>query len=397
VIHNNKPIFIFCKFEELLRRFLFISGAHAAALFITLKTNITRHFYSLHSAYICWLLLSLIFMATVAGAKSEKNYIYGLFDSKFLTEGFRQDLRKGIVLAIDEEKSTEKNHEIIFDYGGDEFSSHVHKQHLSSVAAIGVGEADGFADMDLGLYGLFEAETKIESGDFFNLVLSLEYKQPSWERVISNIYKANKIVLLIEDMEFADKNLARIEKELKNAGISLVTYMIPSSNNLAIKSAVMQLRKHEFDLILVINEFNKSMKFINMAERLGVNAPILFLSLDVSKADKNWFYFPSPYDKRAKIGQQYLKAIDQLSGINKGLVSNFDTKLQPGIGSYIGYIWTKAVIEMSKKVDGKLNSKSIINAAKKYRSIAYGDLTVYFENHIEHNSKFKKVLLQEFK
>lgn len=345
-----------------------------------------------------WLLFAFIFIALKASAHQEKSYICGLFDNKFLTEGFRQDLRRGIMLAIDEIKSNDKIPGRLFDYGSDEFSSHPqHKSPHTSVAAIGAGAANGFTDMDSGLYGLFETETPIGSDNFFNLPVVLEYKQSSWEKVIGNIYQANKIVLLVEDIDFVDKHFLKIEKDLKAAGVSIVTYVIPSSNNLAIKSAVIQLKKHEFDLILVINEFNKSMKFINMAERLGVKVPILFLALEMSKPDKNWLFFPSPYDTHSKIGQQYLQAIDLFSGKNKGLMNNFDTKLQPGIASYIGYIWTKAVIEMAKKVDGKLTGVSLINAAKKYRSIAFDDLIVKFEHNIERKSKFRKVMLREYK
>jgi len=329
-------------------------------------------------------------------ATAERTPFAGLFDNSFLTESFAQDAKNGVILAFDEEKRNSSSSTRSFDLINENFTSPARSN--KAVATIGIASLDHLNGFKTSLFGLFSSTKKTAGVDFFNLSFSVDYGHLSWDKVISNTYKAKKIVLLIEDMEFVDNHLAKLEKTLAAADVKMVTYLIPSSNNLAIKNAVTHLKKHEFDLILTVNEFNRSMKFINMARRLGVDVPVLFLSTEPSsKNSKNYSFFPSPYDSRSLIAQQYTKALDLFSGKNKGLIKSFENKLQPSIGSYIGYILARSVIGMGQKVTGEITSENLAGKAVETKTIAFDTLKISFgHNFIDPKDSFRSILLREF-
>jgi hypothetical protein len=349
--------------------------------------------------------LGLIFLCIIcsnwhANAKPQEHLIYSFADHNISNEALRQEFGKGIILAFEEHMSESKNKNSVIAYGGDAQTAHT-KTHFANKAlgVLGIGQLPSSICRKATCYGIFNEKGHTKNANFFNISMHMDYNSTDWASAIHSVYKAKNIALLIEDMNFFDKHYNRIAQHLKSFGIDIATHIIPSSNNLAIKSSVTQLKKHDFDLILVVNEFNKSMKFLHMAERLGVNAPILMLSLNVQdKTNKNWFFFPSPYDKRTDIAAAYLKALDAFSGKGQPLLHRFETKLQPSIASYIGYIAAKALIQVAKSIPNQINPAHFAKTIEKDAIMHFDHLVVKFErNGINKQDTFKKILAHEYR
>jgi len=334
----------------------------------------------------------------------EKVEFLSILDTHFISEEFASEANKGMSLAINEMKhkpegSPTKQY-LLFN---DDLIIHPSHRinHPQAAAAVGFAKLNKVLDSQISTLGLFEDEIKEspKNVNIVNLLISLDYKQNSWVQVISSIYKAKKIVLLAESMDFIDKHLPGLETELKAAKIEIESYVIPSSNNLAIKNAIMKLKKNEFDLILTINSFNKSFKFINMARRLGINVPVLFLSsLDNDTNKEKWHLIPSPFDTKSELSQNYLNAIDGQFKDSNPLTSSFETKIQPSLASFTGYIITKTAVLITENIKGKVTNHSFTETATSLKEVKIGSTLVQLnKNLINQNDLFKHVLIKEYK
>jgi branched-chain amino acid transport system substrate-binding protein len=187
-----------------------------------------------------------------------------------------------------------------------------------------------------------------------------------------------RIGVLYQDDAYGRNGLAGVSRALERRGVEMVgagTYM---RNSTAVKTALLALRQHNPDAIIIIGAYQPSAIFTQWARKLGIKAAIWNVSFVGSDAlaealgaagDGVYITQVVPFPAG--------DTIPLLAEYRKALIAN-DVRAQPSFGSLEGYIAGRLTAEVLVRAGGAPTRESFLAALANAGTFDIGGFPLHY-------------------
>jgi len=169
------------------------------------------------------------------------------------------------------------------------------------------------------------------------------------------------IAILYQDDGYGRAGLAGVQKALEKRGMKLVSEGSYERNTIAVKAALLNIRKGNPEAVIMIGAYKPCAEFIKLARQVKLDAVFMNVSFvgsnalakelgDAGKGVVITQVVPFPEDASVPLVASYQAALKAV-----------DANAQPGFVSLEGYMAGRLVIEALKKVPGEPTRKALLD------------------------------------
>jgi ABC-type branched-subunit amino acid transport system substrate-binding protein len=169
------------------------------------------------------------------------------------------------------------------------------------------------------------------------------------------------IAILYQDDGYGRAGLAGVQKALDKRGMKLVSEGSYERNTVAVKAALLNIRKGNPEAVIMIGAYKPCAEFIKLARQVKLDAVFMNVSFvgsnalakelgDAGKGVVITQVVPFPEDTSVPLVASYQAALKAV-----------DANAQPGFVSLEGYLAGRLVIEALKKVPGEPTRKAVLD------------------------------------
>jgi branched-chain amino acid transport system substrate-binding protein len=183
---------------------------------------------------------------------------------------------------------------------------------------------------------------------------------------------ATKIAIMYQDDAFGQAGLAGVKKALDKRQMQLAGEGTFERNTVAVKAALLSIRKAEPQAVIMISPYKPAAEFIKLARQIKLDATFVNISFVGSDALAKELgaagagvvitqVVPFPKDAAIPVVGRYHASLKASS-----------PDAQPGFVSLEGYLVGRAIAAALEKVDGDLTRQAMIEAVQKAGSLDLG-------------------------
>lgn len=201
------------------------------------------------------------------------------------------------------------------------------------------------------------------------------------EVMVEELTKAkgfSKIAILFQDDGFGRAGLEGINRALAKRNMKLVAEGSFERNTVAVKNALLEIRKGDPEAVVIIGPYKPAAEFIKLARQVKMNATfvnISFVGSDALAAELGaggagvvvTQVVPFPQDTSLALVKRYHEALK---------ASN--PSATPGFISLEGYMTGRVAIAALGKIDGEPTRKALIEAVGKLGAVDLGGMTLNY-------------------
>lgn len=170
------------------------------------------------------------------------------------------------------------------------------------------------------------------------------------------------IAILYQDDGFGRAGLAGVQKALEKRGMQLAAEGKYERNTVAVKSALLDIRKGNPEAVIMVGAYKPCAEFIKLARQIKMDAVFVNISFvgsnalakELGDAGKGVYVtqvVPFPEDASIPLVASYQKALKAAN-----------PSAEPGFVSLEGYMAGRLVIEALGKVSGEPTRKALLDA-----------------------------------
>jgi ABC-type branched-subunit amino acid transport system substrate-binding protein len=200
---------------------------------------------------------------------------------------------------------------------------------------------------------------------------------------------ASKIAIMYQDDAFGQAGLAGVKKALEKRQMQLAGEGTFERNTVAVKGALLSIKKAEPDAVIMISPYKPAAEFIKLAKQIKMNSTFVNISFVGSDALAKELgptgagvvvtqVVPFPKDSSIPVIARYQAALKASA-----------PDAQPGFVSLEGYLVGRAIIAGLEKVEGEPTRASMMGAVRKAGTfdlggfkLSYGETNNRGSNHV---------------
>lgn len=186
------------------------------------------------------------------------------------------------------------------------------------------------------------------------------------------------IAILFQDDGFGRVGLSGVKKALEARGMSLVAEGSYTRNTVAVKSALLDIRKAKPQAVVMVGAYKPLAEFNKLSRKMKMDPTFVTISFVGSKAlaaelgpDGDGVIIsqvvPQPWDTNLPIVAEYQAALSALDGA-----------AEPGFVSLEGYVAGRLVIEGLRKTGADLTREGFMTAMNTLGTVDLGGMTLSF-------------------
>jgi branched-chain amino acid transport system substrate-binding protein len=171
----------------------------------------------------------------------------------------------------------------------------------------------------------------------------------------------NRIAILYQDDAFGRAGLAGVHKALEKRSMQLVAEGTFERNTVAVKSALLSIRKGDPEAVIMVGPYKPCAEFIKLARQIKMDAVYIGISFvgsnalakEVGSAGVGVFVtqvVPFPGDTSLPVVRRYQEALKAV-----------DPSAQPGFVTLEGYVVGRLVIAALEKIPGEPTRKALLD------------------------------------
>src|SRR5260221_9836833 len=175
---------------------------------------------------------------------------------------------------------------------------------------------------------------------------------------------ASKIAIMYQDDAFGQAGLAGVKRALDKRQMQLAGEGTFERNTVAVKAALLSIRKAEPNAVIMISPYKPAAEFIKLAKQIKLNATFVNISFVGSDALAKEVgasgagvvvtqVVPFPQDASIPVVARYQAALKAQTA-----------DAQPGFISFEGYLVGRAVIAALEKIDGEPTRAKLVSAVQ---------------------------------
>lgn len=211
-----------------------------------------------------------------------------------------------------------------------------------------------------------------------NVRATYDAETQAWVDYLVDDLGLTDIAILFQDDGFGRVGLAGVEKALEARGMSLVAEGSYTRNTVAVKSALLDIRKAKPQAIVMVGAYKPLAEFIKLSRKMKMDPTFVTISFVGSKAlaaelgaDGDGVIVsqvvPQPWDTNLAIVAEYQAALSAL-----------EASAEPGFVSLEGYVAGRLVIEGLRKAGADLTRDSFMTAMNTLGTVDLGGMTLTF-------------------
>jgi len=191
---------------------------------------------------------------------------------------------------------------------------------------------------------------------------------------------ASKIAIMYQDDAFGQAGLAGVKKALEKRQMQLAGEGTFERNTLAVKAALLAIKKVEPQAVIMISPYKPAAEFIKLAKQIKLDATFVNISFVGSDALAKELgpvgagvvitqVVPFPKDAAIPVVGRYQASLKASA-----------PDAQPGFVSLEGYLVGRAIIAALEKVNGEPTRKALIEAVQKAGTFDLGGFKLAYSD-----------------
>lgn len=211
-----------------------------------------------------------------------------------------------------------------------------------------------------------------------NVRASYGQETEAWVKHLTEDRKAQKIAILYQDDSFGQAGLSGVKAAMDKRGMKLAAEGTFKRNTVAVKTALLEIRKANPDAVVMVGPYKPCAEFIKLAKQVGMKSAfvnISFVGADALAAELGpegdgvivSQVVPFPQDTKIPVVARYHAALKAI-----------DAQAKPGFISLEGYLVGRMAIMALEKVEGAPTRKSFLDAIYKAGKFDLGGMTLQF-------------------
>ncbi len=215
-------------------------------------------------------------------------------------------------------------------------------------------------------------------GNIVNVRATYDQETEAWIEYLTKDLKISRIAILYQDDSFGRVGLSGVKKAMKKRGLELVAEGTYKRNTVAVKSALLTIRKAKPQAVVMVGAYKPCAAFIKLARKVKMNAKFVNISFVGSKALAKELgqdgegvivsqVVPLPSDTSLPVVAAYHKALKA-----------HNPKAEPGFVSLEGYMVGRLVVQALAKIDGEITRKALMDTIMKIGAFDLGGVTLTY-------------------
>ena len=215
-------------------------------------------------------------------------------------------------------------------------------------------------------------------GNIVNVRATYDQETEAWIEYLTKDLKISRIAILYQDDSFGRVGLSGVKKAMKKRGLELVAEGTYKRNTVAVKSALLTIRKAKPQAVVMVGAYKPCAAFIKLARKIKMNAKFVNISFVGSKALAKELgqdgegvivsqVVPLPSDTSLPVVAAYHKALKA-----------HNPKAEPGFVSLEGYMVGRLVVQALAKIDGEITRKALMDTITKIGTFDLGGVTLTY-------------------
>ena len=211
-----------------------------------------------------------------------------------------------------------------------------------------------------------------------NLRATYEAETAAWIDHLVDQMGYKSIAILYQDDGFGRVGLAGVKKAMDARGMSLVAEGTYTRNTVAVKSALLEIRKAKPEAIVMVGAYKPLAEFIKLSKKMRMDPTFVTISFVGSKALAAELgdagdgviisqVVPQPWDTSIPVVAEYQAALKA-----------HDPSAEPGFVSLEGYLTGRLAIEALKAAGSELSRDSYLKALASLGTIDFGGFSLNF-------------------
>ena len=215
-------------------------------------------------------------------------------------------------------------------------------------------------------------------GNIFNVRASYFAETEAWISYLVDQQGMKSIALLYQDDGFGRVGLAGVTAALEKRGMTLAAEGTYTRNTVAVKKALLDIRKAKPDAVVMVGAYKPVAEFIKLSRKMKFDPTFVNISFVGSDALATELgdagegviisqVVPFPWDNALPIVQDYTAAL-----------SAVDASAEPGFVSLEGYITGRLAIAALDQAGSDLTRESFLAALAGLQTVDLSGLTLQF-------------------
>lgn len=211
-----------------------------------------------------------------------------------------------------------------------------------------------------------------------NIRASYDAETEAWVRHLTEDLKINSIAIFYQDDAYGRAGLSGFEKAMKKRGLPIVAEGTYERNTIAVKTALLALRKAAPEAVVMVGAYQPSAEFIKLARKIEFNPVFVNISFVGASALAKALgdqgagvivsqVVPFPWDASVKVIADYQAAIRAR-----------DPKAQPEFVSLEGYLVGRLAIAALERAGPEPSRAGLLRVIKESGPFDMGGLTMTF-------------------
>jgi len=222
----------------------------------------------------------------------------------------------------------------------------------------------------------FLRDTKFEN--VINVRTSYDAETEAWVKHLTEDLKIKKIAIFYQDDAYGRAGLSGFKKAMDKRSMEIVGEGTYERNTIAVKSALLNLRRSEPEAVVMVGAYKPSAEFIKLSRQVGFNPVFVNISFvgasalaqELGKDGEGVIVsqvVPFPWDASLKVVAEYQTAIKAV-----------DAKAAPEFVSLEGYLVGRLAIAALEKAGKDVTRASFLKAIKDTGTFDFGGLQMTF-------------------
>jgi branched-chain amino acid transport system substrate-binding protein len=217
-----------------------------------------------------------------------------------------------------------------------------------------------------------------KNGNVINVRETYAQETEAWIDHLTKDLNIKRVAILYQDDSFGRVGLNGVNAALKKRGMSLVAQGTYKRNTVAVKSAVLKIRKGKPEAVVMVGAYKPIAAFIKLARKVKMNPVFVNISFVGSKALSKELgpdgagvivsqVVPFPWNESVPLVAQYRKALKAANASS-----------EPGFVSLEGYMVGRLVVAALGKMKGDVTRKALLETIYKTGSFDLGGVTLNY-------------------
>ncbi len=215
-------------------------------------------------------------------------------------------------------------------------------------------------------------------GNIFNVRATYAAETEAWIKYLVDDQSMKNVAILYQDDGFGRVGLDGVTAALERRGMTLSATGTYTRNTVAVKTALLEIRKAKPDAVVMVGAYKPIAEFIKLSRKLKFDPTFVNISFVGSKALATELgdqgegviisqVVPFPWDASTPIVASYQSALNAV-----------DPEAEPGFVTLEGYIVGRLAIEALEKAGSELSRDAYLAALNNMGSVNLDGLTMQF-------------------